>query len=246
MADLRTDIDEELFNAFLNDIDRKDEKYKIINDRIELLALPADDEILNKYKVYLVSPRAISDHLNVIRLFKADKYIQAKILMINEKNFKVKQFYDVYAKISILRGLEDKHNISFDNLNYKEIDSIIMSDGEWEHIKKIFRYTGDKPNNKAELKPIIIKIIKSISDDKIIESKQVTINKIKQRVYSFNKAVIDEHLILDEYSNKKRLNYDAKFNTLLDIKAFDKENGKYEGNLDVDIFQDSDDDDEGF
>ena len=33
MADLRTDIDEELFNSFLNDIDRKDEKYKIINDR---------------------------------------------------------------------------------------------------------------------------------------------------------------------------------------------------------------------
>ena len=56
-----------------------------------------------------------------------------------------------------------------------------MTDGEWEHIKKIFRYTGDKPTNKAELKPIIIKIIKSITDDKIIESKQVMINKIKQR-----------------------------------------------------------------
>ena len=42
------------------------------------------------------------------------------------------------------------------------------------------------------------------------------------------------------------INYDAKFNTLLGIKAFEKDNGKYNGNLDVDIFQDSDDDDEGF
>jgi hypothetical protein len=37
------------------------------------------------------------------------------------------------------------------------------------------------------------------------------------------------------------INYDAKFNALLDIKAFEKDNGKYNGNLDVDIFQDSDD-----
>ena len=33
----------------MNDIDKKDEKHKIINDRIELLVLPADDEILTKY-----------------------------------------------------------------------------------------------------------------------------------------------------------------------------------------------------
>ena len=246
MADLRTDIDEEFFNAFMNDTNRMDDKYKILNERIELLGLPADDEIINKYKSYLASPHAIQNHLNVIRLFKADKYINAKVLMMNEKNYKVKQFYDVYAKISILRGLQGKHQLTLDNLNYKEIEAIIMTDGEWEHIKKIFRYTGDKPTNKAELKPIIIKIIKSITDDKIIESKQVMINKIKQRQYSFNKAYLDEHLILDAYSNSKRLNYDAKFNSLLDIKAFEPDSGTYLGNLDNDIFQDSDDDDEGF
>ena len=236
MTDLRADIDENLFKEFLNAENKELDKYKIIMDRIKLLELPEDIEILTKYKNYLMNPHDLTNHLNVIRFFKSDHYINSKVLVANEKNFKVKQFYDVYNKIKIFRTLQDKFSLSLDNLNYNEIDNINIEDVEWKHIQKLFRYTKDKPTTKSELKPIIIQMIKSITNN-LVDNKQVMIKKVKQQVYTFNKEILKNHLTLNEYSNPKRYNYSSKYDALLNIKAFQYQNNKID-NLDADIFDD--------
>ena len=100
MIDMRTDIDNTLFEDFLKSNDRSDDKFKIINERISLLNIPIEDDgILTTYKDYLMSARTLTNHLNVIRFFKSDDYIKYKVNTIHENNFKVKMFYDVYNKI---------------------------------------------------------------------------------------------------------------------------------------------------
>jgi len=70
MTDLRTDVDNTLFDQFIKSNERSEEQFKIINERINLLNIPMeDDEILTKYKEYLMSARTLTNHLNVIRFF---------------------------------------------------------------------------------------------------------------------------------------------------------------------------------
>jgi len=87
MTDLRSQVE-----------DRDIDKYKIINSRVKILELPDDAEILTTYKNYLTNPHDLNDHLNIIRFFKTDLYINAKVTMSNSNNFKTKLFYDVFNK----------------------------------------------------------------------------------------------------------------------------------------------------
>ena len=53
MTDLRSQVEDTLFDEYLNAENRDIEKYKIINSRVNLLELPDDVEILTTYKNYL-------------------------------------------------------------------------------------------------------------------------------------------------------------------------------------------------
>jgi hypothetical protein len=238
MADLRTDIDDNFFNDFLNSSNRNDDKYKVILDRIELLNLPINnDEILTTYKEYLMNPHKLTTHLNIIRFFKTDHYIQVKLAIASEKNFKVKQFDNIYNKISIFRNLQTKFNLSLDMLNYINNDTVNFSDTEWDHIKKVFRYTKEKPTTLFEFKPVYIQMIKSITDTQIIDSKRERNNGGKINIYKFNQDYLKEHIYLNSISNPNYFSYDPKYNSLLGIKANVKNNNnEYKGNLDENIF----------
>ena len=219
MTDLRESIDNDLFDEFVEAENKGIEKYKIIVDRMTLLNLPEDKDIIVKYKNYLMNPFILVDHLNLVRFFKTDRYIDSKVFVSTDNNFKVKQFRDVYNKIKIFRNLQFKFNIDINNLNYTENDNIIITDPEWKHIQQLFRYTKAKPTNKTELKPVIIQMIKSITSKNTINDKQITINKAKQRIYKFNDDELKFNIELNEYSNPTRFNFDAKFDKLLKITA---------------------------
>jgi len=220
MTDLRESIDNDLFDEFVEAENKGIDKYKIIVDIMTLLNLPDDKDIIVKYKDYLMNPFILVDHLNIVRFFKTDRYIDSKVFVSTDNNFKVKQFNDVYNKIKIFRNLQFKFNIDINNLNYTENDNIIITDPEWKHIQQLFRYTKAKPTNKTELKPVIIQMIKSITSKNTINDKQITINKAKQRIYKFNDDELKFNIELNEYSNPARFNYDTKFDKLLKITAF--------------------------
>jgi len=183
--------------------------------------LPDDAEILTAYRNYLTNPHDLNDHLNIIRFFKTDLYINAKVTMSNSNNFKTKLFYDVFNKIKIFRTIQERYNLTVDNLNYEINDKIDMGDTEWKHIQKLFNYTKPKPTTTKELKPIVIQMIKSITTTNAINTKQIMINKVKQQKYIFNKDVLNFHLELNKYVNPDRNNYGPQYNNLLNIKAYE-------------------------
>jgi hypothetical protein len=96
MTDLRSQIEDTLFEEYLNAENRDIQKYKIINSRVNLLELPDDVEILTTYKNYLTNPHDSNDHLDIIIFFKTDLYINAKVAMSNSNNFKTKLINDAF------------------------------------------------------------------------------------------------------------------------------------------------------
>ena len=92
--------------------------------------LPDDVEILTTYKNYQTNPHDLNDHWDIIRFFKTDLFINAKVTMSNSYNFKTKLFYDVSNKIKIFRTIQDWYNLTVDNLNYEINDQIDMTDAE--------------------------------------------------------------------------------------------------------------------
>ena len=80
-------------------------------------------------------------------------------------------------------------------------------------------------------------MIKSITDAKIITSKQERNNDNKINIYKFNKEVLKEHINLNMIANPECFGYDAKYNKLLGIEAHTRQtNNEYVGNLDANIF----------
>ena len=239
MTDIKTDIDDNIFNDFINAENRNDERFKIILDRIELLNIPLNnDELLTKYKQYIINPFKLTTHLNVLRFFKTDLYVQTKMAMLNEKNFKVKHFDNIYNKISIFRNLQNKFNLTLNELNIKGDNNIDITDDNWTHIKKIFKYTKEKPLTLKEFKPIYIQMIKSITDTNIIDSKKARAGKDTFYLHTFNKEFLKEHIELNKIANPKFYGFDIKYNELLNIIAYEYQNKEYLGNLDNDVFID--------
>ena len=238
MKIIKIEINDKIFDDFLIDRTKEDNNYIIMNERIELLGLTnCTNDILIKYKSYIQNPHVLSDHLNILRFFKNNYYIQSKILMMNENNYKVKLFNDTYNKISIFRNIPKRTGFVLDNLDFNNDVEFNIDTEQWNYIKKLFRYTKDKPNNKAELKPIIISMIKSITNNNIIDSKQTRHKNIKERNYMLNMDFINEHLELDSYTNSNKQNYDIQFNNILSIKE-DHIYKSYIGDIDKDLFND--------
>ena len=67
-------------------------------------------------------------------------------------------------------------------------------------------------------------MIKSIIDNKIIDTKETKKDNIRQYIYTFNNNYINEHLTLNNYANKEKIGYDERFNNLLNITAYKSKN----------------------
>ena len=216
MTELKDDRIEQydnLFDEYLNanDNDRTKIKFENINNNIKVLNLPNNNEVLTKFKEYLMNPFKLNDHMNIIRLLKSDEYIKNKLIKINEQNQKVKTIDNIYNKISILRKLEQSLFLKPLQVNYSLDSKIDIVDKEWALIKKLFRKNKDKPENMIEFKPIYISMIKNICNSDIIYDSRERNGKNKIRIYNLNNLYILEQIELNKYSNPKILNFDNHF-----------------------------------
>jgi hypothetical protein len=60
--------------------------------------------------------------------------------MSNSNNFKTNLFYDVFNKIKIFRTIQERYNLTVDNLNYEINDKIDMGETKTYNDKKIKAY----------------------------------------------------------------------------------------------------------
>ena len=205
ISDNKNNINEDYFNSFIenyqNELNNKDPIYK----KIQLLGLPFDNDILKKYDKIIYDNNKFTEHLNIIRFMKTDKYIDKKLKDCVDNSYDAKYIKNIYNKIKLLRGLMTKFNIDFFNITYKKPDMTLIdiSDSDWLLYQEIFRTRKTKPLTFYELVIAIVGFIKNITFNEIINQYVIQINKKKFVYYTFNFDSFKYHLELHSFSNQK-------------------------------------------
>ena len=219
LIDASKEIQVEELNNFLND--PTNPKYEIFVKRIEILNLPLEKDVINKYSHLILDPFKLDDYLNSIRFFKDDKYINKKIEQIKYTNYSVKWMNNIYNKIHLFRQFETKYKIDFEYDN-KNNEPFELPKDEINLYNKIFRITF-KPKTKGDLLKIYISMIKHIMGADSIKTVKKQINKVRKNIYSFNDTFISELLEINKFQNPDKLGFNIVYNKILNIPDREEE-----------------------
>lgn len=225
------EIQDQIFNEFLEAEDKTADKFKQIMKRAQLLKLPEDKSIYEAYESELKDKYELQNHLNIIRTLKDKKYISDKLQVLREYSFDVKTVSNIYNKILTLNNLEEKYKIKHLEVNYENEGNIHMTDAEYEYIKKLFRFrnTKDKPSTYDQLRSVYVNMIRHILPSNLIQShrSKKKENRDKQ-CYTLNKKLLQYHLELNQYMNPNRVNFHNDIVDMFDIKVVPITDAKYE------------------
>jgi hypothetical protein len=161
MNDITLDNKIELFNNWINDYSKDDEKYTYFNLVVKDLNIPFDK--FEDYKDVFTNDNFLDEYYNFINWIKSDVYIKEKIN--NYKDEKVKLLNYKYNKIYILKNILNKitDNIyDLDSYDYSKYN--IITDDDYKLIKKVFKTTIKKPNDEKMFKKLIINMYKCITN----------------------------------------------------------------------------------
>ena len=99
------------------------------------------------------------------------------------------------------------------DVEFKEEGVVVLSDKDYNFIKKVFRSERKKPKNRNELKKLYVSMIKHLNGELVIGEK----NKIREKnrdkkKYYLNKEKIKYYLELDKYNNPKKKYFNKNIN----------------------------------
>ena len=207
------DIKAELFDEYINDADRNQEKYAQLVENMNYLGiLGMNNDLLPTYKDIIIDKYKIEEHDNIIRLHKSDDFINGKLRQSQCLNFNERTMVSILNKIKIIRDLEGKYNIGFLNVGLRPIsryaqgiangrtDTIEMDGHTYKLIRTVFRTSKKAPTNFKELMKLYAGMIRHVSGNDLIVSKKLkTKTQRDDNVYFLNEAVRDMHLELNSY-----------------------------------------------
>jgi len=194
-------------------------KFLAINKSIEFLNIPKDNEILELYKNEITNKYHLQDHLNIIRTLRSNEYINKKIELANINSYDVKNMTLIYNKIKFIRQFEEDYKIKPLEVDYINEGDVEMNDKQYNYIKNIFRISQKKPETYEQLKRIYISMLRNITNNNLIQSKQGTKKEERNvRYYNINEDVIKYHLKLNEYSNPDKKHFNDFFKKKYDIE----------------------------
>ena len=217
MKTIKNEINEVLFNEFLESDNKDVLKYEVINKNISFLNLPNDNNIITKYKEIITNEYKMNEHLNIIRFLRSDEYICTKLQKSKDETYNITQFENPYFKIHLLRQLEKQFNLEPLDINYNQNNKIDFTNDNWCLLKKVFRCTKDKPTNMIEFKSLYNSFIKNICSSDIISSKQHRNKGLQQMKYNLNIDVINDHILLNQYINPNAENFKAEYIEMFNI-----------------------------
>ena len=106
------DIKAELFDEYVNDSDRNQDKYAQLVENMNYLGiLGMSNEILLTYQDIIIDKYKIEEHDNIIRLHKSDEFINGKLRQSQCLNFNERTMVSIFNKIRLIRDLDEKYNI---------------------------------------------------------------------------------------------------------------------------------------
>ena len=240
------DIKEQAFDLF---IEYNETDNILINEHIDLLNLNgANKYVLINYKDQILDKFKLEEHLNIIRILKADYYINDKITRLEMDNYTVTNLGSVFHKIRQISLLSKSMNLSHRlEVNKVDFTFVDISDNQYKLISKIFRISRNKPTNKYTLMKLYVTMIKNVTSHDLIISKYGTSRKTRDATYSINTDLIKHLIELNKYSNKYLNHYDKDILNSFKIEIpcipiiVEDENNDIKNNtylLDKDIFDD--------
>ena len=209
---------EELINSYIEDENKDNNKYSMINEFKNLFGIIDDD--LVKFKNYIGDKYKIDDVLNFNRFMKKDEVIDRKINTFNDNTYNIKSIENIYHKIKFVNQIFKNNKL--DHFELDKIKDFKINDKEYNLCKKYFRTSMKKPTNDFECKKMVMNWYKNLFGESIITSK---IDKrrngdkiIRDYQYNVNNELINEYLEIVKNLNKKDTKdiYIKKFNMKID------------------------------
>ena len=203
MKSIIYDIKAELFDEYINDSDRNQEKYAQLVENMNYLGiLGMNNDLLLTYKDIIIDKYKIEEHDNIIRLHKSDDFINGKLRQSQCLNFNERTMVSIFNKIKLIRDIEEKYNIGFLNVTNGRTDNIEMDGNTYKLIRTVFRTSKKAPTNFKALMKLYAGMIRHVSGNDLIVSKKLkTKTQRDDNVYFLNQVVRDMHLELNSYKN---------------------------------------------
>lgn len=239
MQECRQQLVDDLFNDYLEDVEKSKKIYDKFNKNVEVLNVQLTKELIEENEILtdmIKDDNKLVDHLNVIRCLKSDNYISNKINELNDTSFKVKSIDNIYNKIRCIRTLEKQLKLKpFEIISHEQDTKIEINDDLFKLVKKLFRTEKKKPTTIKDFKKLYIMMIKQITYTNIIitdtDGERESKKKTKTiTTYNLNLELIQQHIKIDKLSNKNHNNYDTYFIELFELNK--KINEKVNDELD--------------
>ena len=220
LTELVNDVSNELWDEYLSsDIKGKtDDKYDNIRTNLELLGLIGqDNDTLNEHKKVITNKYLLTEHFNIMKLFRSDAYIKEKLEMKHESSLKTKLLKCQEHKILLLRKVEDYYKmerfsvllgIAFNNnVEFKRLD-----DDTFNSIHYAFETKKTNPTDYKELQELYVCMIKQLASKELIKSVRSKAKETRDRtIYKLNVEFIDYHVKLSSYKTKYYNTYQPWF-----------------------------------
>ena len=199
--------------------DRDTKKFEEIDKRVKLLGIEnVKEKEMYKYKDVIKDESGITKHLNTIKLLKSDEYLKSEMEERMKNTMKVKMLNDINSKILLIRKIEEDNKIDFLDVEFKEEGVVVLSDKDYNFIKKVFRSERKKPKNRNELKKLYVSMIKHLNGELVVSDRNKTKKDRDYRNHYLNKEKIKYYLELDKYNNPKKKYFHIKVKNKFLIK----------------------------
>ena len=222
------DIYSEMFDDYIESSseDRQKDEFKQIHDQVLYLKLEnQEDDILEEFKDIIIDTFKITEHDNLISLLKSDRHIEDRLNEQYKICYDVKLYNNITNKIKLLRQLERSFGLKPLEVDFRGDANINIDEKTYILIKTLFRTTKANPKTLDEFKKLYVSIIKNITGGsdmiKTTRSTAASQNSSKRKYtynYKLDSEVIQMHLRLNKFKNKKCIKFDDHIKVLFDIK----------------------------
>jgi len=123
----------EYFDEFLNNkIENKQ-----YTERIKILKIDMDNnELLNKYKDYIIDDKKFTNHINTIKLIKSELHNNNKVKEYKTESYNIKCVDNIDHKIKIYNNIMKKLNINKFDFNYEDDNEFKLDDNDFQLLIK--------------------------------------------------------------------------------------------------------------
>jgi hypothetical protein len=188
MKEISNDAVDVTFEQWIN----KEVVCEMYDIRSSILGLK-EDEDKKTYKNYITDRQMFEEHYKITTLLKDNNHICDKANDSIENSYAEFGISNIYSKIKLLSEFEKQTNIK--RFNFDDVKCGSIDEKTWTMIKKLFRKTTKKPEDKNDIIKSYTSMINNIAS--LYKGKMEGKHKKGNKIYILDTEKINESLELD-------------------------------------------------